>query len=238
MRSWLAALAGEVGLLFRFLLVKTASMRPARSHPDRHALLYGLLLASFTLGAGLLLSSVVGTGNEWATASGFDPAGSDPEDLSRPVRDEPARFLANVYLPRRPERTVCGSPTAGWFVPERDLVRVDDPRVWWESDHDVNDDEDDHLVHHVLAPRLRRLIELTALCGGTLKVQDSYRPSGIHNNRSLHKEGRAVDLTCDELGLEKLAKLCWAAGFDWVYHEAPKSGGAHVHASVRDPNHP
>ena len=79
---------------------------------------------------------------------------------------------------------------------------------------------------------LRRLIELVDAEGGILKIQDTYRAEGVHNHRSLHKEGRAVDITCDELGLEKLSRLAWSAGFDWVYHEVPRNGGAHVHASV------
>ncbi len=64
-------------------------------------------------------------------------------------------------------------------------------------------------------------------------MQDAYRPGGIHNPTSLHKEGRAIDITCKELSLEKLAKLCWAAGFDWVYHEVKAKLGAHVHCSVK-----
>jgi len=119
------------------------------------------------------------------------------------------------------------------FRPEIDLVRVDDDRVWWESDHDKGDTEDDHLLHRAMEIPLRRLIELTTQAGGRLKVQDTYRATGVHVKKSLHKEGRAIDVTCDELGLEKLAKLCWASGFDWVFHEASSRGGAHVHASVR-----
>ena len=68
----------------------------------------------------------------------------------------------------------------------------------------------------------------------------------VHAARSLHCEGRALDLTLGRPGsdkslsgpeasaaLERLAKLAWQAGFDWVYNEWPKGGGPHVHASVR-----
>ena len=152
-----------------------------------------------------------------------------------PLREKPKRFPANTHRPGTGEGATSGSVDLGTFSAGRDLVHVDDPRVWWESDHDTNDTECDHSMHAAVEAPLRRLIELVDAAGGTLEVHDAYRAAGIHNPRSLHKEGRAVDLTCDELGLEELAKLCWVAGFDWVYHEAGAKGGAHVHCSVRRP---
>lgn len=160
------------------------------------------------------------------------PEPGDPA-LMRPVRDEPRRFKANTHMPGKGEGRASGSINLRMFFPKYDLVRIEDDRVWWESEHDKNDTEDDHIVHRSLEEPLRRLIELTAQHGAQLEVQDAYRPTGVHSRRSLHKEGRAIDLTCKTLGLEKLAKLCWAAGFDWVYYEAPKRGGAHIHCSVR-----
>jgi hypothetical protein len=153
--------------------------------------------------------------------------------LTSPVRTLPHRFPARTYMPSRREGSASLSIDKVRFEPEQDLVEIHDDRVWWESDHDVGDSENDHLVHRSLAVPLRRLIELVSAEGGILEVQDSFRDQGIHSPRSLHRQGRAVDLTCDELGLERLAKLAWAAGFDWVYYEAPKRGGHHVHASVR-----
>lgn len=156
-----------------------------------------------------------------------------PYNLAQPVRDIPRRFPARTYLPKRREGAASVSIDQVAFNPDRDLIEVHDDRVWWESEHDVNDTENDHVIHRALEIPLRRLIELVSAEGGTLKVQDSFRPHGIHAPRSLHRQGRAVDLTCDELGLERLAQLAWAAGFDWVYYEAPRGGGHHVHASVR-----
>ncbi len=153
-------------------------------------------------------------------------------DLTLPARPEPKRFPARTCLPDQKEVLVCGEPI-GRFFPRHDLVRVDDSRVWWESDYDKNDTEEDRLMHRAMEEPFRRLVELVVRAGGTLKVQDAYRAEGIHKTKSLHKEGRAIDVTCDELGLEKLAMLCWAAGFDWVFHEIPRNGGAHIHASVR-----
>jgi hypothetical protein len=149
------------------------------------------------------------------------------------ARAEPARFPPNTFLPRARECTASGSIELGTFSPGRDLVYVEDPRVWWESDHDVGGDEDDHSIHKAIEPPLRRLIELVCREGGTLEVQDAYRPEGLHGDRSLHREGRALDVTCDQFPLEKLAKLAWVAGFDWVYHEINPKTGAHVHCSVR-----
>ncbi len=154
-------------------------------------------------------------------------------DLSIPVRPEPRRFKARSHMPRSSERAASGTLDTRSFLAKFDLVYVDDRRVWWESEHDKNDTEDDHMMHRAMEIPFRRLVELVDKEGGTLKVQDAYRAEGVHALRSLHREGRAIDLTCNELGLEKLAKLTWAAGFDWVYFEAPKRGGAHVHASVK-----
>jgi hypothetical protein len=153
--------------------------------------------------------------------------------LRKPVRNEPRRFPPRTYLPDRREEFVSGSPGYFSFDPRADLVRIEDPRVWWESENDRHDTEDDHVFHRSMEEPMRRLIELVHVAGGRLKVQDAYRHEGIHSKKSLHREGRAVDLTCDVLDLEKLAKLAWASGFDWVYYEVPRNNGVHIHASVR-----
>jgi hypothetical protein len=157
----------------------------------------------------------------------------EPEVGLLPVRPVPERFRANTHRPTISEGIASGSRQVDLFSAGRDLIYVDDDRVFWESDNDKNDDECDHSVHAAMEAPLRLIIELVNAEGGTLEVHDAYRASGIHNPKSLHKEGRAIDLTCDELGLEKLACLCWAAGFDWVYYEAAAKGGAHVHCSVK-----
>lgn len=154
-------------------------------------------------------------------------------NLTHPVREAPRRFRANTHLPTYGEGKASGSMGYYPFMPKHDLIHIQDGRVWWESEHDVNDTEDDHIIHRSMEEPLRRLIELVDQEGAVLKIQDAYRDEGIHAVRSLHKEGRAVDLTSEGISLEKLSKLAWAAGFDWVYNEAPKRGGAHVHASVR-----
>ena len=156
-------------------------------------------------------------------------------DYTQPARPIPATFAANTYRPSQREGTASGSVDFELFSPGRDLIFIDDPRVWWESDHDAesHDDECDHTVHYAMRDPLLRLIELVCAEAGVLEVQDAYRASGVHSAKSLHKEGRGLDVTCDELGLKRLAKLCWAAGFDWVLYEAKARGGAHVHVSVK-----
>jgi hypothetical protein len=158
-------------------------------------------------------------------------------DLS-PVRAEPDKFPRNTHMPNKREGAVSGSVDAEAFSPGRDLIYITDDRVWWESDNDKDsgDDECDHSMHYALEIPFRRLVEMVVARDAILEVHDAYRPSRIHSSRSLHKEGRALDLTCDELGLEALAKLCWAAGFDWVYYECG-AGGDHIHVSVRRDHH-
>ncbi len=186
-----------------------------------------------------------------------ESAPAEPEKPEPPVyqvRPFPDKFPRRTCMPDIKESEACGAISNSTFSPGRDLVYVDDPRVWWESDFDgETDDEDDHSMHRAMEPAFRRLIELVAMSNATLRVQEAYRPSSIHSALSLHKEGRALDLTCpdldpsvpktdprdgkqilpSQLSLEILAKLCWAAGFDWVYYEVPKSSGAHLHVSVR-----
>lgn len=155
-------------------------------------------------------------------------------DPLAPVREAPAAFARNACLPDVREVDASGAIDLTTFSPGRDLIYLDDARVWWESDEDgVHDDECDHSMHGAMELPLRRLIELATTRQGRLKVQDAFRPTGIHNPRSLHREGRAIDLTSDDIPLDELAKMCWQAGFDWVFYECPKNGGHHVHASVR-----
>ena len=150
-----------------------------------------------------------------------------------PIREAPVHFPKGSYLPHARETEVSGSIDMSTFSPGRDLIFIEDARVWWESDNDKNaDDECDHTIHQKMEIPLRRVIDAVVARQAVLKVQDTYRPTGVHCKRSLHREGRAVDLTCKGLSLEELAKICWQAGFDWVLYENPKGGGDHIHASV------
>ena len=179
------------------------------------------------------------------------PAKPAGPDLFSPVREAPAEFSRNARLPGPAERDASGAVDLDAFSAGRDLVYVADARCWWESDNDAseNDVECDHTMHAAAEIPFRRLVNLVAAAEGTnsqLRVQEAYRPSGVHAARSLHGEGRAIDVTLGRPGakesyrgaegraaLERLAKLCWQAGFDWVYYEHGGGTGPHVHASVR-----
>lgn len=167
-----------------------------------------------------------------------------------PVRPFPKSFPRRSHLPDIRECEASGAISNSSFSAGRDLVYIVDDRVWWESDNDgETDDECDHTMHYAMELPFRRLVEMCVASNATLRVQEAYRATGIHASRSLHKEGRALDLTCPTLdpnnpsdrlssiaSLEMLAKMAWAAGFDWVYNEWPKGGGPHIHASVRRPD--
>lgn len=169
-------------------------------------------------------------------------------DLVKPVREAPAKFPRNSKMPNKRERDVCGEIVNGKFSPGRDLIFVTDSRVWWESDNDgVSDDECDHSMHRAMEIPFRRLVNLVeAQTKLQLRVQEVYRPDGIHSEKSLHKEGRAIDMTLGYKNGEKLktaaemneayeqlCKLAWQAGFDWVFYEYGSGSGPHVHASIK-----
>jgi hypothetical protein len=165
------------------------------------------------------------------------PSTEPAPDLHRPVREAPAAFPPDSNMPRGKEIYASGPIDLATFDPKRDLMRFEDPRVWFESDHAKDDDdEDDHLIHRAMEVPLRRLVNLVEQKKGKLKVQDAFRHAAknrIHMARSLHCEGRAIDLTCEGMSLSELAKLCWQAGFDFVLYETPRTSGPHLHCSVK-----
>lgn len=169
---------------------------------------------------------------EWESEPLPPPPPNISFPIDKPVRNMLTRFTPNTCRPDRREGSVSGSIDIKSFSHEW-LAEVHDDRVWWESEHDHADTENDHLMHRSLKEPFLRLVELVAAEGGHLEVHDAYREKGIHAPRSLHREGRAIDLTCDDLGLERLAILCWSAGFDWVFFENKAKKGAHVHCSVK-----
>ena len=202
--------------------------KPRRRHRLPRPVLLGILsaLVLFLLGA-------VVTFRLRACRSGFEPPPPPPPAAAPDTRTMPATFPPGTHMPDVRETRASDPVDLATFSPGRDLVYVDDPRVWWESDNDKQDTECDHSMHVNTEPPLRRLIEMVVQRGGKLEVHDAYRGEGIHNSRSLHKEGRAIDLTCDQFPLSELAKLCWVAGFDWVFYEKGRGGnGEHIHCSV------
>ena len=174
-----------------------------------------------------------------------------PDPVLGAVRDAPKEFKRNTYLPNVRESEASGSNAPRTFSPGRDLVFFDDPRVWWKSDNRAANDANDecsHSVHKSMVEPLTRLANLAAETEWVLKVQGAYAAeSGVHSANTLHKQGRAIDLTFGDpanpsgrldtkqmqTAYEVLAKLAYQAGFDWVYYEYGSGTGPHVHASVR-----
>ena len=166
-----------------------------------------------------------------------DRAEQKTVDLFNPVRPAPATFPPDFNMPPGKESKNSGPIDLKSFDPGKDLVRFEDPRVWFESDHDTDDTEDDHLINRAVEIPLKRLVNLMEKRGAKLKLQEAYRAVSpdriIHLEKSLHREGRAVDLSCEGMSLSDLAKLCWQAGFDFVLYEVPRRGGHHLHCSVK-----
>jgi len=170
-------------------------------------------------------------------------SGTTTEDLHTPVREAPASFPADSNLPRGREIYASGPVDLKTFNSTNHLIRFEDKRVWFESDTKKNAEEDDHIIHRAMEVPLKRLVNLLEKKGGgkaQLKVHDAYRPTGIHLENSLHREGRAIDLTGEGITLSELAKLAWQSGFDFVLYEKAKGGaGEHLHCSVkRSPDAP
>jgi len=233
MWNWCRAVSRDIHALLAYVcLVPRRRLRATPTH-DRRFLALGLSFAGILVFLALAVVANLSYDATFPQPPSPEPETDESWKLFVPIREEPDRFPANTYLPRKREGLASGSIKLHLFDAEIDLVSVYDDRVWWESEHDRNDTEDDHRMHHTVEEPFRRLVELVDQHNALLKVQDAYRAEGIHAVRSLHKEGRALDLTAEGISLEKLAKLCWAAGFDWVYYEAPRDGGAHIHCSVR-----
>ncbi|NLB70240.1 MAG: hypothetical protein GX804_11285 [Lentisphaerae bacterium] len=169
-------------------------------------------------------------------------------DLFNPVREAPESFKRDTFLPAMRESEASVAIADVDFSPGRDLVYVEDVRVWWESDNDDHEDdyECDHSMHAAMEIPFRRLSNLVAKTGKwELRVQEAFREWGVHSRNSLHKQDRALDITVERLhgekltffekraAYEELAKLAWQAGFDWVYYEHSRGTGPHIHASVR-----
>lgn len=241
--------------LFASPAARTASGGDASGAPDggrRSALRRAALRA---VGAALVLAvaaSLLSRGcGGCPAADPVLPEEDDGPDLFSPVREAPEKFPHDGKHPG-PSESDCSGPTdLDSFSAGRDLVYVDDARCWWESDFDAaeKDVECDHTMHAAMEIPFRRLVNLVAASEGTnsqLRVQEAFRAAGVHAARSLHCEGRALDVTLGRPGaresfrgsegaaaLERLAKLCCQAGFDWVFFENSTGTGPHVHASVR-----
>lgn len=110
------------------------------------------------------------------------------------------------------------------------LVRCDSKDILFKDEEGTGADR---LMTRRLKERVEVLAGLVARewPGVQLRVTEAWDENDEHGERSIHYEGRAVDLTTSDLNtarLGRLSGLALAAGFDWVAHEP-----THVHASVR-----
>jgi len=178
------------------------------------------------------------TGSESTAPESSGPP-APPPDLHTAVRPAPASFPPDSNLPRGKEFLTSGPIDLKTFNPEKDLIRFEDTRVWFNSDTKTSlHAEDDHLIHRALEVPLKRLVNLLEKRQkhAQLKIHDAYRhpeTNTPHLSTSLHWEGRSLDLHSEGTGLTELAKLAWQAGFDFVLYEKPRKSGAHLHCSVR-----
>ena len=229
------------------------AMKGKRSRAPETSPIFIIGAAAILIAIVLMLRGCGGCSNKNKTDKGEQPLNTAANTaasnaLQNPVRPKPESFPRNTYMPNVPESTASGSIASVDFSAGRDLVFVDDDRVWWESDNDGDtDDECDHSMHVAIVEPFKRLSNLVAETKWKLKVQECYRATGTHATKSLHKQGRAIDVTVghhdnpdDKLpaeemrvAYEELAKLAWQAGFDWVYYEYKSTQGPHVHASVK-----
>jgi hypothetical protein len=207
-----------------------AAKKPGAVAGGWYVLLLAAVVAAFAFLAGVEYGQVRAGRAQPADAVPASTASGRP--LDEPVRAAPARFPADSSLPDGKELLASGPVDPAHFSPGRDLLRFEDPRVWFESDQGGYED-DDHTMHRCLKDPLCRLVTLAQQRHAQIRVYDAYRPAGIHRTNSLHREGRALDLAADGLSLEDLAKLCWQSGFDWVFYENAAKSGAHIHCSAR-----
>jgi len=182
-------------------------------------------------------ASIQGRALAWAAVSlgmlACRPGGDAPS-LSHAGRRLPATLELGEHVPPEPEALVVGEATQRVERRTRGFAAL----VRCSNDVVVFKDEEQTGADRMMSPRaherLHRLARLTEHAWPGLKprVTEAWDENGEHTDRSVHYEGRALDLTTSDMDpkkLGRLAGLAWEAEFDWVYFEDP----SHVHASVR-----
>jgi hypothetical protein len=135
--------------------------------------------------------------------------------------------------PNRPEIATVGAPTTivRRGSPEfAKLVRNENPDIVFKDEEGSGAD---HMMTKKVSDKLDALAALVKRewPGVKLRVTEAWDENLEHATRSVHYEGRGVDLTTspiDGTKLGRLARLAVDAGFEWVFFE----NKLHVHVSM------
>jgi hypothetical protein len=159
---------------------------------------------------------------------------SDAPLLSRGREPTRSVFRVGDYAPGRPEVEVVGGADKPIRRRSKDYARL------VECDHAaiVFKDEERNGADRRMSRRTHeRLHALAKLVdrewpGTRPRVTEAWDENIEHGEKSVHYEGRALDLTTSDMApakLGRLSALAREAGFDWVYFEDE----THIHVSVR-----
>lgn len=159
---------------------------------------------------------------------------SDQPLLSRGREPDRSVFRVGDYAPGRPEIEVVGGAGKPIRRQSKDYTRL------VECDHGVivfKDEERSGADRRMSRRTHERLHALAKLVerewpGIKPRVTEAWDENIEHGEKSVHYEGRALDLTTSDMDpgkLGRLSALARAAGFDWVYFE----DATHIHVSVR-----
>lgn len=158
----------------------------------------------------------------------------DAPSLSRGREAPRDVFRVGDYAPGRPEIDVVGGAGKPIRRRSRDYSRlvecVHDDIVFKDEEKNGADRRMSRRTHERLHA-LARLVE-REWPGKKPRVTEAWDEDTEHGDKSVHYEGRALDLTVSDLDTTKLGRLSALsrdAGFDWVYFE----DATHVHVSTR-----
>lgn len=158
----------------------------------------------------------------------------DSPSLSRGREAARDVFRVGDYAPGRPEIEVVGGVDKPIRRRSKDYARL------VECDHDAivfKDEEKNGADRRMTRRTHERLHALARLVdrewpGKKPRVTEAWDEDIEHGDKSVHYEGRALDLTVSDVDSSKLGRLSALArdaGFDWVYFE----DATHVHVSTR-----
>ena len=158
----------------------------------------------------------------------------DAPSLSRGRETPRDVFKVGDYAPGRPEIEVVGGADKPIRRRSREYARLiectHDSVVFKDEEKNGSDRRMSRRTHERLHA-LARLVE-REWPGKKPRVTEAWDENIEHGDKSVHYEGRALDLTVSDLDPSKLGRLSALArdaGFDWVYFEDE----THVHVSSR-----